>query len=85
MKPLRESWQGAEGWVDRYNALLVAGLADARLEDMRAELDTLLADIAHHHRDQADMRALGDLLGGTPRPLAPAQDMVRLYDWISAR
>lgn len=85
MKPLRESWQGAERWVDRFNALRAAGHANACPDVLRSELDGLLADIVAHHHNKAAARALRNLQGGTPQPAAIAHDMVRLHDWIRTR
>jgi len=85
MRPLRETWQCAELWTDRYNALLAAGQANACAHALRSELDGLLADIATHCRDQPAARALRNLQGRPTQPAAIAHDMDRLYAWLAAR
>lgn len=83
MKSLHETWQGAELLTERYNALLAAGQANACARALRSELDDLLVDIVTHQCHRPAALALSRLHGGAPQPAAIAQDMARLYAWLS--
>lgn len=85
MKSLRAAWDGAEQFVDRYNALLGAGQANADPQALRAELDGLFADIAAHVADRARVNALRHHRNYGSHPADLVEDMFLLYRWIGQR
>ena len=85
MKSLRGAWDDAEQWVDRYNVLLAAGMANADAETLRGELDSLFTDILTTVENRARVNALRHHRnwGGSRGDIV--DDMLLLYRWIGRR
>lgn len=84
MKALRTAWISAEQWVDRYNALLAAGQANADCAAMRAELDDLFDDIIAAIKDRPHSNVLRWRRDRTAHPVSIANDMNLLHRWLQA-
>lgn len=84
MRTLRKAWDGAEQWMERYNALLAVGTANADAEVMRGELDALFQDIAAHvdARRRARANVLNLRRSYAPPPHDVTEDMFLLFRWI---